>query len=68
MTETTDDERDARMTLAALSEPGDIVTGTLVARFGAQPSSSKPGIAPARSTSPGKPTPWAGPSAPFPAR
>ena len=35
MTETMDDERDARMTLAALSEPGDIVTGTLVARFGA---------------------------------
>ena len=35
MTETMDDERDARMTLAALSPPGDIVTGTLVAQFGA---------------------------------
>jgi DNA processing protein len=35
MAENMDDERDARMTLAALSEPGDIVTGTLVARFGA---------------------------------
>jgi DNA processing protein len=28
-------EQEARMTLAALSEPGDIVTGTLVARLGA---------------------------------
>lgn len=30
-----DAERDARMTLAALSEPGDTITGTLVARLGA---------------------------------
>jgi len=35
MAENMDDERDARMTLAALSEPGDVITGTLVARFGA---------------------------------
>ena len=30
-----DAEREARMTLAALSEPSDIITGTLVARLGA---------------------------------
>jgi DNA processing protein len=30
-----DAEREARMTLAALSEPSDLVTGTLVARLGA---------------------------------
>ena len=35
MAESVDKERDARMTLAALSEPSDIITGTLVARLGA---------------------------------
>ncbi|MET0843324.1 MAG: DNA-processing protein DprA [Mycetocola sp.] len=35
MTESVDEEREARMTLAALSEPSDLVTGTLVARLGA---------------------------------
>lgn len=35
MTETQDLERVARMTLAALSEPNDIITGTLVGRLGA---------------------------------
>lgn len=30
-----DEEREARMTLAVLSEPGDTITGTLVARLGA---------------------------------
>lgn len=30
-----DDEREARMMLAALSEPGDVITGTLIARVGA---------------------------------
>lgn len=30
-----DDVREARMTLAALSEPGDVITGTLVAKLGA---------------------------------
>ncbi|WP_105034144.1 DNA-processing protein DprA [Cryobacterium aureum] len=30
-----DEEREARMTLAALSEPGDTITGTLVARLSA---------------------------------
>ncbi|WP_105034196.1 DNA-processing protein DprA [Cryobacterium aureum] len=30
-----DEERDARTTLAALSEPGDTITGTLVSRLGA---------------------------------
>lgn len=35
MTETLDLEREARMTLAALSEPNDILTGTLVGRLGA---------------------------------
>ena len=35
MAESMSEEREARMTLAALSEPGDIITGTLVARLGA---------------------------------
>jgi DNA processing protein len=35
MTETTGLEREARMTLATLSEPNDIITGTLVGRVGA---------------------------------
>jgi len=35
MTETLDLEREARMTLAALSEPNDIITGTPVGRLGA---------------------------------
>lgn len=30
-----DEAREARMTLAALSEPGDTITGTLLARLGA---------------------------------
>jgi DNA processing protein len=35
MVESMGEEREARMTLAALSEPSDIITGTLVARLGA---------------------------------
>jgi DNA processing protein len=35
MAENVNAEREARMTLAALSEPSDIITGTLVARLGA---------------------------------
>jgi DNA processing protein len=35
MVESMSEERTARMTLAALSEPSDIITGTLVARLGA---------------------------------
>ena len=35
MAESMGEEREARMTLAALSNPGDIITGTLVARLGA---------------------------------
>jgi DNA processing protein len=34
MNDTFEEQREARMTLAALSEPSDVITGTLVARLG----------------------------------